>query len=142
MLLAGHETSAALLTWATYETIRHPTLREKIVREAKWLFDPARCTNTINTIYGVRGLPSADDVRELIYTPAVLRETLRLHSVVPLVMRYAVKQDVWPTSETGLDKEITIPAGCTIAVGIEGVHKNPIVWSDPDTFDPERFIDA
>lgn len=142
MLLAGHETSAALLTFATYETIRHPEIRRRVIDEAKKLYDPQNCKQTIQTPYGERGIPSVDQVRELIWTPAVLRETLRRHSVVPLVMRYAAKDEVWPAAETGLEKDLSIPAGCTIAVGIEGVHNNPDVWDNPDQFDPERFVDA
>lgn len=142
MLLAGHETSAALLTWATYEAIRHPEMAAKVREEATWLFDPKRCTKTVETPYGLRGLPTADDVRELEWTPAVLRETMRLHSVVPLVMRYAAKDDVLPPEETGLDVPVTVPAGCTVAVGIEGVHRNPALWDEPEKFKPERFYRA
>ncbi|EPY25061.1 cytochrome p450-like protein [Strigomonas culicis] len=142
MLLAGHETSAALLTWASYELVRRPEARAKVVEEAKRLFDPKNCKETIETRYGKRGVPTADQVRQLVYTPAVLRETLRLHSVVPLVMRYAAKDDVWPASESGLDRDLKVPAGCTVAVGIAGVHHNENVWEDPEKFDPERFVDA
>lgn len=142
ILLAGHETSAALLTWATYETIRHPEIRKRIFDEAVKLFDPANCTRTMETRYGTRGIPSTDTVRDLVWTPAVLRETLRRHSVVPLVMRYAAKDDIWPAAETGLDRDVRIPAGCTIAVGMQGVHSNPDVWEEPEKFDPTRFIDA
>lgn len=142
ILLAGHETSAALLTFATYEVLRHPEIRQRILEEATRLFDPARCTRTVQTRYGPRGVPSVNDVRDLVWTPAVLRETLRRHSVVPLVMRYAAKDDVWPAEDTGLDADVRIPAGCTIAVGIEGVHNNPDVWNKPEVFDPTRFIDA
>lgn len=142
MLLAGHETSAALLTWATYETIRHPDIRQRVVEEGRRLFDPKNCKQTMETPHGVRGIPSTDQVRQLVWTPAVLRETLRKHSVVPLVMRYASEDDVLPASETGLGRDITIPRGCTVAVGIEGVHNNPDVWENPQKFDPERFIDA
>ncbi|KAK7198536.1 cytochrome p450-like protein [Novymonas esmeraldas] len=142
ILLAGHETSAALLTWATYEVMRHPEIRQRICEEARHLFDPARCKRTVQTSHGPRGVPTADDVRDLVWTPAVLRETLRRHSVVPLVMRYAAKDDIWPAADTGLEKDVLIPAGCTIGVGIEGVHNNPDVWDKPDVFDPTRFIDA
>ncbi|KAG5501363.1 hypothetical protein JKF63_03175 [Porcisia hertigi] len=142
ILLAGHETSAALLTWATYEVLRHPEIRERIFEEAKRLFDPTRCKQSVQTRYGPRGVPTVEDVRNLVWTPAVLRETLRRHSVVPLVMRYAAKDDIWPAEDTGLDADVRIPAGCTIAVGIEGVHNNPDVWNKPDVFDPTRFIDA
>lgn len=143
LLLAGHETSAALLTWATYEVICHPEIRDKVVEEAKALFDPTHCDRTMETPEGVWGIPSASAVRSsLRWTPAVLRETLRKHSVVPLVMRVAVNNDKWPASETGLDKDVVIPAGCSVAVGIEGVHQRPDIWEDPGSFNPERFLDV
>lgn len=142
MLLAGHETSAALLTWATYETICRPDMYEKIREEARHLFDPKRCKEVIDTPYGPRGIPSADDVRQLEWTPAVLRETMRLHNVVPLVMRYAAQDDVLAPEDTGLAHPVTIPAGCTVAVGIEGVHHNTLFWDEPKKFMPERFFRA
>ncbi|KAH8619867.1 putative Cytochrome P450 [Trypanosoma vivax] len=143
LLLAGHETSAALLTWATYEVICHPEVRDKIVEEARVLFDPVRCERTVVTPYGTWGIPTASDVRALLrWTPATLRETLRKHSVVPLVMRLAKKNDTWPASETGLERDITIPAGCSVAVGIEAVHHRPDIWPDSDMFRPERFLDV
>lgn len=142
MLLAGHETSAALLTWATYELIRHPDMYAKVREEAKFLFDPSRCKESMDTPYGRRGIPTADDVRTLEWTPSVLRETLRLHSVVPLVMRYASKDDQLLPEDTGLPYPVTIPSGCTIAIGIEGVHHNPLFWDDPEVFRAERFYHA
>lgn len=142
MLLAGHETSAALLTWATYELIRHPEVYAKVREEGKVLFDPARCKESIDTPWGRRGVPTADDVRNLVWTPAVLRETLRLHSVVPLVMRYASKDDQLLPEDTGLPYPVTVPAGCTVAVGIQAVHHNPLFWEEPDTFRVERFYQA
>ncbi|ORC85657.1 cytochrome P450 [Trypanosoma theileri] len=144
ILLAGHETSAALLTWATYEMICHPEVREKVLEEARTLFDPARCSKKIVTPQGCTwGIPTASDVRKILrWSPAVLRETLRKHSVVPLVMRMALKNDTWPASETGLDKDVVIPAGCTVAVGIQAVHNRPDIWPDPEEFRPERFLDV
>lgn len=144
ILLAGHETSAALLTWAVYEVICHPDVRDKIVEEAKVLFDPARCKATTVTPGGKTwGVPTAADVRgTLRWSPATLRETIRRHCVVPLVMRRTVKNDRWPASETGLDKDVIVPAGSSVAVGIQAVHNRPDIWPDPDVFRPERFIDA
>lgn len=142
MLLAGHETSAALLTWATYELIRRPDMYEKVREEARKLFDPANCKEVIDTPYGRRGVPTADEVRKLEWTPSVLRETMRLHSVVPLVMRYAAADDVLYPEDTGLPTPVTVPAGCTVAVGLEGVHNNPEFWPEPEKFRPERFYHA
>lgn len=133
MLLAGHETSAALLTWATYELMRSPAVLAEVVRESEEVFGDYIRNDT---------LPTMEDVRKLRWTPAVLKETLRLHSVVPLTMRVAMKDDVIPREATGLGHDITIPKGCTVAVGIDGVHHRPDIFPEPDAFRPERFLDA
>ena len=33
-----------------------------------------------------------------------------------------------------------MPEGCTVIVTPMGLHRNPDVWEDPDTFDPDRFL--
>lgn len=132
MLLAGHETSAALLTWATYELIANPHIMEEVVRESLAVYRPHIEAGTI---------PSIDEIRSLRWTPAVLKETLRKHSVVPLTMRLAVEDDLIPASESGLGHDVVIPKNCTVAVGILGVHHRPDIWPNPSKFIPERFMD-
>ena len=132
MLLAGHETSAALLTWATYELMAHPEMLAHVRAEGEAVFGPHIKAGTV---------PTMDDVRRLRWTPAVLRETLRKHSVVPLVMRVAVDDDVFTAADSGLGHDVTIPSGCTVAVGIEGVHHRSDVWPNPSAFLPQRFLD-
>jgi cytochrome P450 len=131
MLLAGHETSAALLTWATYELIAHPNIMEEVVRESLEVYGKHIAAGTI---------PGLEEVKRLTWTPAVLRETLRKHSVVPLTMRVAIEDDVIPMSESGLGHEVVIPKNCTVAVGILGVHHRPDIWANPSTFSPQRFM--
>lgn len=132
MLLAGHETSAALLTWATLECIVNPKYGELVAEEAQRVLGP----------YIKSGeLPPHDITKQLKWTPAVLRETLRKHSVVPLVMRTLEVPDVMPASETGLASDLRVPTGVTIAIGIEAVHNRADLWPEPQVFRPERFYD-
>lgn len=132
MLLAGHETSAALLTWATFELLANPSAMAEVVRESTELYKVHITNNTI---------PTVDEVRKLRWTPAVLRETLRKHSVVPLTMRIANADDIIPAEDAGLGHDVVIPKGCTVAVGILGVHSRPDIWPNPEKFVPERFMD-
>lgn len=133
MLLAGHETSAALLTWATFELMKSPAVHAEVVREAEEVF--GQCIRDDVT-------PTMEHVNKLRWTPAVLKETLRLHSVVPLTMRVAMNDDVIPRDATGLGHDIVIPKGCTVAVGIDGVHHRADIFPEPNSFRPERFLDA
>ncbi|CCW71143.1 unnamed protein product [Phytomonas sp. Hart1] len=131
-----------MLTWATYETLRRPDLRARVVDEARALFDVEGCARCVRTPEGICGVPSRERIERLVHTPAILREALRMHSVVPVVMRRAVHDDVFAADEAGLPRDVHLPAGCVVAIGIEGVHKNPTIWPDPDHFNPDRFLNV
>ena len=133
MILAGHETSAATLTWATYELLMHPEIAAKVREEAQDVFG--------NCDISKGECPSREEIQRLKWAPAVLRETLRKHSVVPLVMRAATRDDVIPAAEAGTARDVHVPKGCAIMVGIEAVHRRPDVWPEPEKFKPERFFD-
>ncbi|MFO0618302.1 MAG: cytochrome P450 [Polyangiaceae bacterium] len=106
LLVAGHETTATALTWTMLELLQHPAALEKLRRE----------------------LASGGDV----YAEAVVRESLRLHPVVPLVGRKLMA----PATVGGR----RYPAGTVLAPSIWLTQRNPAVWKDPDRFDPERFV--
>jgi cytochrome P450 len=131
MLLAGHETSSATLTWATLELLKNPTYADKVRAEFAEVFGHLKPGE----------IPPLETVKQLVWAPAVLRETLRLRSVLPLVMRNAAADDVVPKAVSGLDYDLTIPKGCSIMLGIATVHTRPDLWPDTDTFRPERFLD-
>lgn len=63
----------------------------------------------------------------------VIKETLRLYSVVPAVYRVA-GEDI--ETATGY----TIPKGATITIAIYLLHHSPDIWENPDKFDPDRFL--
>lgn len=131
MLLAGHETSASILTWTTVELLRNPQFIVEVKKEAEEVFGECIRTNT---------LPTVEHVKRLRWIPACLREAARLHGIIPLVIRRAVQDDVIPKEESGMDHEITIPRGCAVAVGIDGLHHREDLWPQHNEFKPERFL--
>eukprot|EP00744_Colponema_vietnamica_P011725 GILI01016476.1.p1 GENE.GILI01016476.1~~GILI01016476.1.p1 ORF type:complete len:446 (+),score=108.82 GILI01016476.1:141-1340(+) len=133
MLLAGHETSAGLLTWATYEVIRHPEIRKELVAEAAEVFGPYVKSNTI---------PTMDVIKKLRWAPAILRESMRLHPPVPATMRVAMSDDFIPSAESGLGYDITIPKGTTVGIGIHGSHMREDYFPRPNEFIPQRMLDT
>jgi cytochrome P450 len=132
MLLAGHETTAAMLTWTLYELLSNPELAAKVREEHQAVL------GHINFVKGE--LPTLADIGKLTWTLASLREALRLYSVVPLVLRQAVENDLVPAADTGLGHDLLIPKGTAIAVGITSVHMNPKYWPNPTRYDPSRFV--
>jgi cytochrome P450 len=105
LLLAGHETTASALSWALYELGRDAGLLAR-AREA------------------ARG--GDDD-----YLEAVLKESMRLHPVIPMVVRTLMR----PATVGGWD----LPAGATVGPSILVAHSRSDNHPDPERFDPERF---
>ena len=109
LLLAGHETTATALAWALHELGRHPDLHARTVAAA------------------LDGGPEADAWLE-----AVMKESMRLHPVIPMVVRTLMK----PTTIAGYD----LPAGTTIGPSIIVTHAREENHDDPEAFRPERFL--
>jgi beta-ring hydroxylase len=127
-ILAGHETSASMLTWSFYELTRSEGSHylDNILREASSVF--ASCRDSKGKINNV---PSMDILSGLNYTECCLRESLRLYSVVPTVVR--------KTAEDVQLDEYFVSKGSTIMVNIQGMHHNPKYWPEPQRYKPERF---
>lgn len=77
-------------------------------------------------------LPSREDLSKLTLSEACLRESLRLYSVVPCVMRQMVKA-------TTIGPNHVIPKGASININIQSVHHNEEHWPKPMSYDPFRF---
>lgn len=129
-VLAGHETSASMLTWSVFELSRNPEYLAKVIKEADEVFK-----DHIDPKTGVvTSLPSREHLQsKLIYSECCLRESLRKYSIVPVVVRLAA-EDV----QLG---EYTLPKGQTVMVLMQGVHHNPKIWPEPLTYRPDRFLE-
>jgi cytochrome P450 len=110
---AGHETSTSALAWVFQRLAHHPEAQARAHAELE--------------------RASGEDA-ELPWTDAVIKETLRLHTVFPVVGRVLERPQVIGGWE--------LPRGTLVYVSIDLTHRNPALWHAPDRFDPERFIDA
>jgi cytochrome P450 len=128
-LLAGHETSSMMLTWALYELSRHPAELARVRAEADKL-----PLGRVDAAGKWTGLPDADTLKDLLaYTDCVLKETLRLYSIVPIVSREAVEDDV--------AEGFFVPAGSHVLIHLQAIHRDPELWDEPLSFKPARFVD-
>ncbi|GAB2584417.1 hypothetical protein GCM10027168_16470 [Streptomyces capparidis] len=116
--MAGHETSANCLAWTFYLLSTSPGARERLEEE-------------VDTVLAGR-VPGPDDLDKLVWTKAVLSESMRLYPPVWTVERDAVEED-----EVG---GVPIRPGSTVVVPPYLVHRHPGVWENPEAFDPERFL--
>jgi cytochrome P450 len=115
--VAGHETTAAALTWTWYLLGSRPPVRQRLRAEAE-------------TVLGDR-LPTSEDVPRLLGTRMVIEEAMRLYPPIWAVARQAVHDD-----EIG---GFRIPARSTVLLSAFVTHRHPGVWEDPEAFDPDRF---
>lgn len=119
LAVAGTETTASVLSWVLYELSRHPDVEARVHAE-------------LQEILGDRPIVF-DDLTELPYLSRVITETLRLHHTGWLVTRRTV-------DETCLG-EWTLPPGTELAYCQHALHRDPELFPDPLTFDPDRWLD-
>ncbi|KAH7884659.1 cytochrome P450 [Phlebopus sp. FC_14] len=141
LLVAGHDTTANSLGWLLYELSRHPEDQQRIrdeIRDARARM-AARGDEDL--------VPS--DFDNMIFTNAAIKESLRLHPIVPTLLRDAESDDVLPLAqpiETESGKiidEIPIAKGQTIVASICTYNRLKSVWGeDADTWKPLRFLDS
>jgi cytochrome P450 len=117
MLIAGHDTSTALLSWATYVLSSRPDIQAKAQAE-------------IDMVIGTNP-PEYALVGQLRYLEQVINETLRVYPPIHLGSRIAA-----------CDLEFQgyrIPAGRRVLYSIYLTHRDVRYWHNPVHFDPERF---
>jgi cytochrome P450 len=116
-LLAGHETTALTLFWSFYLLAQHPAAAARLRQEIK-------------SILGTR-TPGAQDLSQLRFTNAVIKEAMRLYPPAWSIGRMA-KSEI----KVG---GVTIPAGAEILMSQWVVHRDARFYRDPEQFRPERW---
>ncbi|KAK7243292.1 hypothetical protein RIF29_38085 [Crotalaria pallida] len=117
MLIAGHETSAAVLTWTFYLLSKEPSVMFKLQEE-------------VDSVLGDR-FPTIEDMKKLKYTTRVINESLRLYPQPPVLIRRSIEDDVLG--------EYPIKRGEDIFISVWNLHRSPKLWDAADKFEPERW---
>ena len=122
MIFRGTDTVAILLEWILARMVLHPEIQLKAQAE-------------IENIVGSSRVVSDSDIPNLPYLQAIVKECLRVHPPGPLLSwaRLAI-HDVHVGDHF-------VPAGTTAMVNMWAITHDEKVWSDPEMFKPERFID-
>ena len=89
----------------------------------------------LDRVVGRGNAVSWDHIRELKYCGAVFNEVLRMYPPVSVDSRFAVQDDVLPSG-------IQIEAGQRVTIMNTAVGRDPHLWSDPETFLPDRWIQS
>ena len=117
LMIAGHDTSTALLTWAVYLLSSYPQEMQKAQEE-------------VDSV--LRGqVPTHELMGSLIYLEQIINETLRLYPPIHVSNRNVIED-----LEFG---GYRIPSGYRLMFSIYLSHHDNNHWSDPERFDPSRF---
>jgi cytochrome P450 len=117
MLIAGHDTSTAMLAWALYLLGAHPDVLQKAAAE-------------VHQVLGDE-LPLVEHASQLEFLNQVINETARMYPPIHIGNRIAA-----------VDMEFQgqpIPAGTRLMYSIYLTHRDLRYWPEPDSFKPERF---
>lgn len=125
MLIAGHETTAAVLTWALFLLMQHPDVAASVQSEV----DEA-CGDSTPDLAAIGKMP---------LLRACLAESLRLYPQPPILIRRALEDDTLPPGLNGAKGGYPIGKGCDLFISVWNLHRSPYLWRDPDDFRPERF---
>ena len=121
LFIAGSDTSGSTTEWAMAELLRNPQVMHKAREE-------------LNQVIGTTNNEVKEsDIPRLPYIQAIVKETLRLHPPVPLLLPYIAGNDVEVSG-------YTIHKGNQVLINAWSMGRNPEFWDDPMLFQPERFL--
>jgi cytochrome P450 len=120
MFAAGSETSSGVVLWAMSEIVKNPKVMEEVQAELRRVFDK-------------KGYVDETEMHQLIYLKSVIKETLRLHPTVPLLLPRESRERC---QINGYD----IPAKTRVAVNVWAIGRDQRYWVEAESFKPERFI--
>ena len=121
LIVAGHETVAATMTWTWLLLAENPEPLAEVRREVRAVCGADRSRPL--------DLAAVDSLR---FTRAVVDESLRLYPPAWVISRRALDPDVLLGFE--------VPAGAIVIMSPYLVHRDPQLWQNPEAFDPSRFL--
>ncbi|PIA57122.1 hypothetical protein AQUCO_00600094v1 [Aquilegia coerulea] len=119
VMFGGTETVASAIEWAMSELLKSPEDLKKVQQE-------------LNMVVGLDRRVQESDLDKLTYLKCVLKETLRLHPPIPLLLH-----------ETSEDAEVAgyyIPARSRVVINAWAIGRDKNAWDEPEVFKPARFL--
>ncbi|XP_068095719.1 cytochrome P450 4B1-like isoform X2 [Hyperolius riggenbachi] len=118
-MFEGHDTTASGISWILYCMAKYPEHQQK-------------CREEIQELLGNRETMEWEDLGKIPYTTMCIKESLRLYPPVPAVGRTLNKPVTFFDGRS-------VPAGTSTSLSVYALHRNPLVWENPEVFDPFRF---
>ncbi|CAM8876890.1 unnamed protein product [Rhodiola kirilowii] len=120
LLIAGTDTTSSTVEWAMSEVLRSPQTL-------------CRAKAELEQVSGKGVAIREKDLAYMPYLQAIIKETMRLHPVVPFLVPRTTLDQVELSS-------FTIPRGARIMINAWAIGRDPSTWDNPECFEPERFL--
>nr|BAU59409.1 cytochrome P450 82an1 [Fallopia sachalinensis] len=121
IFVGANDSTSLTLTWMTSLLLNHRHVMRRVVEE-------------IDQEVGRDRWVEESDIKSLVYLQAVVKETLRLYPPGPLSTPHAAAEDCCVAGHE-------MKKGDQLLFNVWKVHRDPRVWSQPDEFIPERFLE-
>lgn len=118
---ASQDTLSTAMLWLLILFTRYPDVQARVQAE-------------LDQVVGRDRLPCMDDQPNLPYVMAFLYETMRFSSFLPVTIPHATTANTFVLG-------YYIPKNTVIFVNQWSVNHDPVKWSNPENFDPARFLD-
>ncbi|KAL2547411.1 Cytochrome [Forsythia ovata] len=122
MVVGGTDTTSNAVEFALAEMMNKPQVMKQVQQE-------------LETVVGKDNIIEESHIHKLPYLYAVMKEALRLHPTLPLLVPHC-------PSETCTVGGYTIPKGARVFVNVWAIHHDSTFWENPSEFSPERFLDG
>ncbi|KAH7668429.1 Cytochrome P450 E-class group I protein [Dioscorea alata] len=120
MVVGGTETASNTVEWAMAEMMKKPEIMRRAQEE-------------VDKVVGKDTIVEESHISKLPYLGAVIKEVLRLHPALPLLVPHCPSS---PSTIAGF----YVPQGSRVFVNVWAIHRDPCLWENPLEFNPERFL--
>ncbi|WVZ86280.1 hypothetical protein U9M48_033086 [Paspalum notatum var. saurae] len=124
VFFGGIDTSAAQLEYTIIELLQNPHVMTKLRAEVR------------SRVPKGQGTVSEADLNSMPYLRAVIKESLRLHPVTPLLAPH------FSMASCTVDDGVVVPAGVRVLINAWAIGRDARFWEDAEEFAPERFLDG
>lgn len=118
--MGSMDTASTTIEWALSELILHPRVMKKVQKE-------------LETKVGLERVVEESDLDSLDYLDMVVKETLRLHPVAPLLLPHMAIDDITIDG-------FHIPQNSRVIINAWAIGRDPKAWTNAEKFIPERFV--
>ncbi|PHU28278.1 Berbamunine synthase [Capsicum chinense] len=122
LLSAGSDAITSTIEWAMAELIKNVDSMKKVQEELEIELSDS-------------DYPKESQLLQMSYVQACVKETLRLHPPVPLLLPHRA-------IETCKIMSYTIPKDTQILVNVWAIARDPSIWEEPEVFRPQRFLSS